>query len=343
MEIKVFAIIISIIIAVTYSFNDNAFQSALEYYESDKEELETYQRNALNESCQYGGTYPAIGVEYEALLEECSIVRDHLLSYWYENLESIEWKKIGDDHPLDHSYIKDDKLWLPMLQSKDIPEEFICTLYGNKGCVQSVVEVAKTRKKCSNENYELGMQSYITISCRVTNGYYTIDWYKDGKKIKDVTGGKYLATSNGRWLTINEVSLEDAGKYKCRGYYHDTGPDDVTVTKCIDVIIHQPQSHEFTVTVTDPILKVKLGESAKSECTAVGESKLETPYVEWQNSNGRTLPYDENVSSINDDINHATLYFAKITEEDIGKTYTCRASYYGDEKTTTTTLVIHKT
>ncbi|AOP31482.1 ifn-alpha/beta receptor glycoprotein [Skunkpox virus] len=339
MEIKVFAIIISIIVAVTYSFNDNAFQSALEYYESDKEELETHQRNALNESCQYGGTYPAIGVEYEALLEECSIVRDHLLSYWYENLESIEWKKIGDDHPLDHSYIKDDKLWLPMLQSKDIPEEFICTLYGNKGCAQSVVEVVKKRKMCSNKDYELGVYSYITLTCVVSDGYSTIDWYKDGKMIKDITS-KYLLTSNGRWLTINDITLEDSGKYKCRAYYQDEGHEDVTVTKCIDVMIHVPQSHEFTVTVSDPILKVKLGESAKTTCTSVGESKLETPYVEWQNSNGRTLPHNGNVLNINNDFNEATLYFTKITEEDIGKTYTCRASYYGDEKTATTTLVL---
>ncbi|AST09384.1 hypothetical protein Murmansk-189 [Murmansk poxvirus] len=336
---KLYIVIISILISYTYSFNTEDIQLATEIYEYEKERLEPHQRNALNESCYYGGTTPAFGIEYEPLLQECFIIKYKILSYWYNNITRIGWQKIGDSNSLDERYIKNDKLWLPMLKDKNVPEEYICTLYGDKGCVQSVVSVYKISKMCEDTHYEIDTRKYFSIYCSVTSGGYFIEWYKDGKMINDYNSGKYKI--NGNRLIINKVVLEDAGKYTCRAYYHDKeGYDDVSVTKCINVAVYPPQNRDFDVSVDNPILKVKLGETANTTCTAVGKSNVKKPYVEWKDpyNNDKPLYYYDDVVDFHDSSDSTMLYFINVTEEFIGKTFTCEASHYDKVKTVTTKI-----
>ncbi|AST09582.1 IFN-alpha/beta-receptor-like secreted glycoprotein [NY_014 poxvirus] len=353
MDIKISIIVLIVLTTTTYACDNTdeiceIEKSIRDYYEELRNDLPDNDKKILNNKCKFGGSTTLLGINGNPFLTHCPVIKDSLLGYWYNSFNYVTWQNVGrKNHNITKYNLKGYDLWIPKLRLKDAKSKYLCTVYTSNDCIQSIVKIKVIRKRCLEKKYELTSNTNIVdIYCSIADGYKYIEWwYKDSDMFSYIlnnssNNNKYML--NGNMLIINNVTIEDSGKYICKAYYENmlTNQDDIIAERCKILIIYPSQNHDFDVSVDNPILKVKLGETANTTCTAVGKSNMEKPYVEWKDPYDNNMPlyYHKDVVDLHDSLDSTMLYFINVTEEFIGKTFTCEASHYDKVKTVTTKI-----
>ncbi|AEN03756.1 IFN-alpha/beta-receptor-like secreted glycoprotein [Yokapox virus] len=344
--LKVLFISLVVIINIVYSYNiSNETAEWIEYYEAEKTLLPYTTLNMLNESCQYGGIKHVFGAEGEPLYKTCPVISNLIKDYLNGSIDGVKWQYVGD--PDNKVHVVNNTLWIPNVGPSNLKEGYICTIHNKKNCVQAVLNILKLSKRCSDVEYELGVRkkNKILITCGVLydRDYYRIKWYKNNKRIKvyEFNNGteKYERKNGGKFLYITNITKDDDAVYKCKAYYNMDNRSIIS-TACKRLYVLPKQNHDFDV-ITNPVVKVRLGEPANTTCVVVGKSITMSPFREWQTEEGEVLPYDDNVAVFYNEVPDGDmLYFINVTEDIIGRKYICSGYHYGVEKKVMTTIVL---
>ncbi|AFB76910.1 interferon-alpha/beta-receptor-like secreted glycoprotein [Cotia virus SPAn232] len=319
----------------------NDYISLDEYYNLQLDELPNHYKKLLNTSCNYRGkNLPVFSKFGNPVSIPCPAIR-----YYYFKNYTIEWQRTSDMRHVSKHNIKENKLWIPKLSRRKSYRAYICTVHTDDKCLQSLVTIDTkfTNQRCYEMSQELYTYGNIgKLKYYSPRGYYKTEWYKNEQLIH-YGSGKYSIDKD--VLIINNLTLDDSGRYICKKYYKNTrqGKNDIEASHCIDYTVYPRQDHNFDITVTDyPILKVKIGEPANTTCTVVGKSKWEVPFVSWHYGfNGSYVEFAYDVVSWSVSPNTMMLYFVNVSQSDIGTTYECIGKTTGVKKTLTITVVLN--
>ncbi|XP_036309922.1 interleukin-1 receptor type 2 [Pipistrellus kuhlii] len=303
---------------------------------------------AATGSCQDLGKHfkTILRVEGEPVILRCPQER-----YWPGTAASsrgtVTWHRSGSAGPTPREdgrvWVQDGALWILPVQQGD-SGTYLCTIRNASYCDQMTMDL----KVLENTEASLPAVSYPQVLTAAASGFLVcpelsefiknktdmkIQWYKDSVRL-DPGSGRFVSVRGTTRLLIQDVSEEDAGRYRCvLAFAH--GGTQYNITRNIQLRVRKKQEETVPVILSPhQTISASLGSRLTVPCKVflgggsqattllwwmANATSIEAAYPAGRVREGPRLEYSEN----NENYIEVPLIFDPVIREDLTTDFQC--------------------